>query len=75
MDTTDVIEIVVSLAKFKSNRDYEREVRRRSAAIPQRAEIFRTLTSIYERIWYGWHEPSENIYSECEGAVHSLKTC
>jgi hypothetical protein len=66
---------VVSIAKFKSNRDYQRELARRSAAVPQRSASFSVLTGIYERVWYGLYEPSGNMFAECEENVRVLKTC
>lgn len=66
---------VVSIAKFKSNRDYQRELTRRSAAVPQRASAFGSLMGIYERVWYGLYEPSGTMFSDCEETVRVLRTC
>jgi hypothetical protein len=66
---------VVQIAKFKSNRDYQREITRRSAAVPQRASAFSGMVSIYERVWYGLYEPSGSMFSECEESVRLLRTC
>jgi hypothetical protein len=66
---------IVSLAKFKSNRDYERELKRRSAAVPDRAKFFSGLVAAYERIWYGWYEPSNELFAECESTVRFLRSC
>jgi hypothetical protein len=66
---------IISLARFKSNRDYERELKRRSAAVPNRAQSFTALVSTYERIWYGWYEPSSELFTECENTVRFLRSC
>ena len=66
---------VVQIAKFKSNRDYQREITRRSAAVPQRTSAFSAMVGIYERVWYGLYEPSGNMFSECEENVRILRTC
>jgi hypothetical protein len=66
---------VVQIAKFKSNRDYQREITRRSAAVPQRASAFSAMVGVYERVWYGLYEPSGNMFTECEENVRVLRTC
>ena len=66
---------VVQIAKFKSNRDYQREITRRSAAVPQRASAFSAMVGVYERVWYGLYEPSGSMFSECEENVRVLRTC
>ena len=64
----------IALAKFKSNRDYEREFRRRAASLPQALSAFGCLTSIYNRIWYGLHDPSPELVAECQESVRVLKS-
>jgi hypothetical protein len=66
---------VLSIAKFKSNRDYHRELARRSAAVPQRPASFSGLIQIYERVWYGPYEASMSLFDECAEKVRLLKTC
>ena len=66
---------VVQIAKFKSNRDYQREITRRSAAVPQRASAFSAMVAVYERVWYGVYEPSGSMFTECEESVRVLRTC
>lgn len=51
---------LLSLAKFKTNLDYEREVRRRSLAQPEIADRFATRRRDFESVWYGHDEASEN---------------
>jgi hypothetical protein len=64
----------IALARFKSNRDYERELRRRAASVPQALSAFGALTAIYNRIWYGLHEPSADLVAECEQNLRVLKS-
>lgn len=47
---------LISLARFKSNRDYERELHRRGHSFPDLLTVFGDNLSIFERIWYGLHE-------------------
>ncbi|HUS35853.1 MAG TPA: DUF4129 domain-containing protein [Verrucomicrobiae bacterium] len=64
----------ITLAIFKSNRDYERELRRRAASVPQALSAFGVLTSIYNRIWYGLHEPSPEMVAQCQEHLRVLKS-
>ena len=66
---------IISIEKFKSNRDYDRELRRRSLAAPERAGIFGNLVALYDRVWYGAYEVSGEMFSECEEKVRVLKSC
>jgi hypothetical protein len=66
---------VVQIAKFKSNRDYQREIARRSAAVPLRPGAFGVIVSVYERVWYGLYEPSGEMFRTCEENARLLRTC
>jgi hypothetical protein len=46
---------LVTLARFKSNLDYERELARRGHAFPGLPEVFRENVSVFDRVWYGAH--------------------
>jgi hypothetical protein len=46
---------LVGIAHFKSNRDYENELRRRAHAIPGLAPVFGENLLMLERTWYGLH--------------------
>lgn len=52
---------LIYVAKFKSNRDYQRELQRRSHAEPEVLEAFRQNVALFERSWYGFHEVSEDV--------------
>ncbi len=45
----------IRLAKFKSNRDYEGELRRRARARPEVAILFAGAVREFDRVWYGSH--------------------
>ena len=64
----------ITLAIFKSNRDYEREMRRRAGSMSQALSAFGALTAIYNRIWYGLHEPSPEMVTECHENLRVLKS-
>jgi hypothetical protein len=46
---------LLTLSRFKSNRDYEREIKRRAHAFPGLIGAFSENITILERIWYGMH--------------------
>jgi hypothetical protein len=52
---------LVTLAKFKSNLDYERELRRRGHALPELPPLFSENVSAFDRVWYGMHEVTEEL--------------
>ena len=52
---------LVTLAKFKSNRDYEQELRRRGHALPELPPLFSENVSVFDRVWYGMHEATEEL--------------
>lgn len=47
---------LVALAKYKSDREYEKELRRRAHAFPALLPIFRENMLAYQRSWYGLHD-------------------
>jgi len=50
----------ILIARAKSNRDYERELRRRAHGEPALVEPFAQNVHAFERAWYGWHEVTED---------------
>jgi hypothetical protein len=47
---------LLAIARFKSNRDYEMELRRRAHGVPGLVQCFSENVTILERTWYGRHE-------------------
>jgi hypothetical protein len=47
---------LITVARSKSNRDYERELLRRGHALPQLPVLFSENVGTFDRIWYGLHE-------------------
>ena len=64
---------LISLARFKSNRDYERELRRRGHAIPQLSPAFGEMVATFERVWYGLHEANGELVGQFTTQVDKLK--
>ncbi len=47
---------LISIARFKSNHEYERELRRRGHSFPDLLSVFGDNLVTFEYIWYGLHE-------------------
>ena len=52
---------LITLALFKSNRDYERELVRKAYSKPELVGAFSQNMKIFERIWYGMHEVTSEV--------------
>ena len=52
---------LVTLAKHKSNRDYQVELERRAHALGEVFQLFRENVSVFDRIWYGLHEVNRDL--------------
>ncbi len=64
---------LISLAKFKSNRDYERELRRRGHAFPQVPPTFAEMVATFERVWYGWHQANPDLVNGFNAQADKLR--
>ena len=65
---------LISLARFKSNRDYERELRRRAHAFPALLSVFGGNIFDFERVWYGNHEADRERVNQFAANVERIKT-
>ena len=65
---------LISIARFKSNRDYERELRRRAHAFPNLPVVFGENIFDFERIWYGNHVVNRERVDAFAARVARLKT-
>lgn len=52
---------LITIAQYKSDREYEWELRRRSHAQPQLVREFAENRALFERAWYGVHEVTAEI--------------
>src|SRR2546423_5583155 len=64
---------LLTLAKFKSNRDYENEVRRRGHALADLPSLFGENVSAFDRAWYGMHEVTEELLNQFILRVERLR--
>jgi hypothetical protein len=65
---------LISLARFKSNREYERELGRRGHAFPQLLSVFGENVSVFERTWYGLHDINTELVRRFAENVDRIKT-
>ncbi len=64
---------LVSLAQFKSNRDYERELQRRAHAFPEVTTRFGENVSVFDRVWYGRYEASGELVTQFAANVERIR--
>jgi hypothetical protein len=64
---------LISLARFKSNRDYQRELQRRAHTFPNLLQLFDENVSVFDRVWYGTHEAGGDLVSGFAANVARLK--
>jgi hypothetical protein len=64
---------LITLAKYKSNRDYERELLRRGHALAEVPGLFSQSVLAFERVWYGQHGVSQDLLEEFERTVKRIK--
>ena len=64
---------LISIARFKSNREYERELHRRAHSFPELLAVFSDNISVFERIWYGTHEASGELVHQFAASVEKMK--
>jgi uncharacterized membrane protein len=65
---------LISLARFKSNRDYERELQRRGHAFGNLLAVFGENVLVFDRIWYGMHEVTMDLVQQFAANVERIKT-
>ena len=66
---------LVSIARFKSNRDYERELLRRSHALPELTQHFSANVHVFDRVWYGQHDIDPDLLQQFRLNVERIREC
>jgi hypothetical protein len=64
---------LITIAKFKSNRDYERELGRRGHSLPDLLPVFSDTVLTFDRTWYGMHDVSAEMVHQCASNVERIK--
>ncbi len=65
----------VRLASFKSNREYEQELRRRARALPELQNAFGQNVTTFDRAWYGMHEVTLEILRGFQSNLERIRAC
>jgi len=63
----------LTIAKFKSDRDYERELSRRAHAIPHLLSAFTENVGLFESAWYGMHEVTQGAIKHFAANYKKIK--
>ncbi len=66
---------LVSIAKFKTNRDYETELRRRARAWPELQTAFAQNVGAFDRVWYGQHDITPDNLQHFQANVERIRAC
>lgn len=64
---------LINIARFKSNREYERELHRRAHSFPNLLSVFGDNISAFEQIWYGMHEVNLDSVNQFAANVEKIK--
>jgi hypothetical protein len=63
---------LINLARFKSNRDYQRELERRAHSFPQVLALFGDNVTVFDRIWYGMYETTPDLVNQFLAKVERI---
>jgi hypothetical protein len=66
---------LVSLARFKSNHDYEQEVNRRARGSPDLRAAFAANVGAFDRAWYGLYEVSAEVLAQFQANFQRIRSC
>ncbi len=64
---------IIRIARFKSNMDYDYEMRHRAAAIGNAPQLFAQSTFLYESVWYGEHEANAKTLEDLHAFQSELR--
>ena len=65
---------LISLARFKSNHEYERELGRRAHSLPALRQVFGENVHAFDRVWYGTHDATNEVVTQFAANVERIKT-
>ena len=66
---------LISIARYKSNLDYERELRRRARSREELLRAFDANLDAFERAWYGLHEVTRDILTAFNTNLERIRAC
>jgi len=66
---------MIAIAVFKSNREYEAELRRRARALPAVQTAFSQNVAAFDRAWYGLHEVTQEALQQFQTNLEQIRAC
>jgi len=66
---------LIAIAIFKSNREYEMELRRRARAAPEVQSAFSQNVAVFDRAWYGLHEVTSQALQDFQSNLARIRAC
>jgi hypothetical protein len=66
---------MISIAIFKSNREYETELRRRARAVPEVQNAFSQNVAVFDWAWYGLHEVTQDALQQFQFNLARIRSC
>ena len=66
---------MIAIASFKSNREYEMELRRRARALPVVQTAFSQNVAAFDRAWYGLHEVTREALQQFQANLEQIRAC
>jgi hypothetical protein len=65
---------MIAIAIFKSNREYEAELRRRARALPAVQTAFSQNVAAFDRAWYGLHEVTQEALQQFQSNLDQIRS-
>jgi hypothetical protein len=66
---------LIQLTKYKSNREYETELRRRSRGNTELTVTFSQLVGVFDRVWYGRDPVNRDLVESFRGNIERINSC
>ena len=66
---------IIRVARYKSNRDYAAELKRRVRTLPELQAAFADNVTVFERVWYGRHETTHETLNQFRANLERIRAC
>lgn len=66
---------IIRVARYKSNRDYAAELKRRVRTLPDLQAAFAENVTVFERVWYGRHEATHETLNQFRANLERIRAC
>ena len=66
---------IVSIARFKSNYDYQAEVNRRARGSPELRAAFAANVSSFDQAWYGLYDVTAEALAQFQSNFERIRSC